>query len=89
MAKFRVTIMVIILLGAFTFGFYMIWASGLNYDNKGKKALISGKDSCTIISEEKDFFMRAHPKRITVLYKDSYGKYVEQSFQADMITIIK
>jgi hypothetical protein len=60
-----------------------------NYDNKGKTALISGKDSCIVLSEDKEFWFKSHPKQIRVLYKDNYGKYVEQEFQAEMITIIK
>lgn len=89
MAKVKITIAIILLLSSFSFGFYMIWASGESYENKGKKALINGRDSCMIVSEEKEFFMRNHPRQITVMYKDGYGKYVNQRFDSDLITIIK
>lgn len=58
-----------------------------NYENKGKKALINGRDTCIIQSEENESFF--NPTRIKVLYKDNYGKYTEQQFDADLITIIK
>lgn len=89
MAKFRITIMVIIFLGTFIFCFYVIWASDVSYENKGKKALINNRDTCIIQQEEKDHLLKFTPRKITVLYKDSYGKYTEQQFQEDLITIIK
>lgn len=89
MTKLKIIIASSLLIGTLSFGFYVIVAGGISYENKGKKALINGKDTCIIQSEEKDFWMKAHPRRITVLYKDSYGKYVEQCFQEDLITIIK
>ncbi len=62
---------------------------GSNYDNKGKKALINGKDTCTILSEQHQFKFRIHPREITVLYKDKEGRFVEQSFQEGMIKVIE
>lgn len=89
MTKIKFTIALILLLGVFSFGFYVIVAGGVSYKNNGKKALINGKDTCIIQSEEKDFWMKAHPRKITVLYKDNNGKYTQQEFQEYLITIIK
>ncbi len=89
MRNFKSIMMITILVSVLSFGVFCIYKSERIYVNKGKKALINGRDSCMIVSEEKEFFMRNYPRQITVMYKDGYGKYVEQRFDADLITIIK
>lgn len=89
MRKFKVVLMIITLFSALSFGFFSVYKAQPIYVNKGKKALINGRDSCMIVSEEKEYFLRSYPRQITVMYKDGYGKYVEQQFDADLITIIK
>jgi hypothetical protein len=88
MAKIRVAVGILLLACMISLLFYKMNKMQPIYDNKGKKALINGKDTCIIISEDQNYTFRAHPKETTVMYKDNYGKYVEQSFQSDMITII-
>ena len=89
MRKFKSVLMITILVSVLSFGIFSVYKSQPIYVNKGKRALINGRDSCMIVSEEKEFFMRSYPRQITVMYKDGYGKYVEQRFDADLITIIK
>jgi len=81
------TIVIICLFSFLTW--YFISIGRPNYENKGRKALINNRDTCIIQQEEKNHLFKFTPRKITVLYKDSYGKYMEQQFQEDLITIIK
>jgi len=78
----------IFILGILAFTFYTISQSKPSFKNTGKKGLINYRDSCIIISEDRDFFLN-YPLKTKVFYKDSYGKYIEQEFHTEMVKIIK
>ncbi len=71
---------------------FMLWIIPFHdYTNKGKKALINSKDTCIIISEQEYVIniFGIKNRNTLVLYRSNEGKYVEQMFYKDMITIIK
>ncbi len=85
----KLAIALLALIGTLALCVYTTIASMNSYENKGKKALINNIDTCLIVYEERKSALSCRPKKTTVMYKDSQGKYHEQTFDCDLIKIIK